>query len=98
MNMPKLNVVNVYTVNRKDVHGLMVVIDPVDGVDSVDLHGANVDFSMPNGQVLEYSIDTVLSFNNQWHCFFPQLSKIYKPICFSDPEEDTITIDTNSVS
>lgn len=97
--MPELNVIETYSINKKNVNGLMVVVKPIKEMLEEDLVGVSVDFAMPNGQVIESPIDQVLGFEGNFHLFFSRLTKVFKPIGFSDPnEETTITFDTNGAA
>lgn len=97
--MPEMNVVDVYSINKKNAQGLMVVVKPTPEMLEEDMVGVHVDFAMPGGQVLEAKIEKVLGFEGNFHLFFPRLTKAFKPIGFSDPnEENTFTFDTNTVA
>ena len=99
MSVPELKVVEVYTVKKKGIQGLMVVIQPTAEMEGEDMIGTAVDFAMPNGQVMESPIEKVFGFEGNLHCFFSRLTKIFKPIGFSDPNEpNTVSFDTNSIA
>lgn len=97
--MPPMNVIDVYSVNKKNAQGLMVVVQPTQEMLEENIVGVSVDFAMPNGQILEAQIDKVLGFEGNLHLFFSRLTKVFKPIGFSDPNEPTtVSFDTNSVA
>lgn len=92
-------VVDTYSINKKNVQGLMVVVKPTPEMLEEDMVGVHFDFAMPGGQVLEAAIDKCLGFEGNLHLFFSRLTKAFKPIGFSDPNEENIfTFDTNTVA
>lgn len=99
MSLPDLNVVDVYSVNKNHARGLMVIVKPTFEMLQEDIVGVSVNFAMPSGQVLEAQIEKVFGFEDNLHLFFPNLTKIFKPIGFSDPNEpQTVSFDTNSIA
>lgn len=97
--MPDLNLIDVYSVNKKNIQGLMVVVQPTSEMLAEDMKGVSVDFAMPNGQVMEATVDRYFGFEGNFHLFFPRITKAFKPVGFSDPDETkTISFDTDSIA
>ncbi len=95
--VPKLNVQYVYSINARGIKGLMVVAKPGEEMLSENMVGAAVDFQIHNGQIVEAPVKTCLGFEGNLHLFFENLTKVFKPLCFSDPEKKDV-YDTDSVA